>query len=108
MALSTLLNLSINDRSISAFDFEHDMHHRALAEKTATNSYVFDPPYDTHIPASGWHYNHQQMHNNFTAALPFSRNQNLKENNLVNDRNRTWWTFINHQDHLIANAALVS
>lgn len=99
------------------FVFEHMQQTQALwtAMQIAGLSvlpYVLDPAYDTEIPGSAWHLNHQQSHDDFNAALPSYRgsltvgipqNEILIDSNLANADQLTWWTFINHQEHYVAN-----
>jgi hypothetical protein len=116
MPLATLLNP--ND---PLFVFEHMMQTQALwtaLTDTAGYSvlpYLLDPAYDTAIPASKWHLNHQQSHDDFNAALPAEYGSTqigipqgaiLLDSNLKNPDQLTWWTFINHQEHYIANSSI--
>ncbi|HEX3525161.1 MAG TPA: hypothetical protein VHT52_24115 [Stellaceae bacterium] len=105
------------------FTFEHMMAHRNYFAVMETSGYsvlpyLLDPSYDTNIPASPWHQNHQQAHNDYNAALPpywdanavgfgIPQNQILIDSNLSNPDQLSWWTFINHQEHYIANNAIL-
>ena len=96
--------------------------------------YLLDPPSRQDVPAGPWHLNHQQAHNDFNAVLPpfFAYNpadapnlpfRIMQTNILVEGKDRgsdfslrekkssrenwTWWTFTNHQEHYIANNAIL-
>jgi hypothetical protein len=111
-----------------AFTFDHAMNHRAyLGQMSPLDQYTvvpyfIDPPQDQGISASQWHLNHQQSHNdalhaipnnwNFYATLPLPDpdiglfiGQNLRDTSFDNQGQKLWWTFANHMEHYIANAA---
>lgn len=118
MPLATLIN---PDDPI--FDFEHMMAHRnyfaimAPLNRFSILPYLLDPSRGTDIRAGPWHLNHQQSHNDFNGSLPpywtaqsigfgIPANQILVDSSLAEAESRTWWTFNNHQQHLIANNAI--
>ena len=109
MSFAMLLHVPENPRGQAAFAFDHDMIHRFYLNKmpSASRTWQFDPAYATNEFSSSWHLNHQQAHNdfNFAARIP-SPNSILKETNLNDARNLTWWTFINHAEHYRANMVL--
>lgn len=104
------------------FTFEHMMSHRryfALMAPLIRFSglpYLLDPAYNTAIPASDWHLNHQKAHSDFATTLPSSynatpteigipTNQPLMDVNLDNPEQLTWWTFTNRMEHYLADSA---
>ena len=105
-----------------AFNFHHAMAHRAYYQAMGPLSrwsvlpYLLDPPSDTARRASKWHLNHQQAHNDAIQALPsgwerpavgIPSSQILVDSSLADPRSLTWWTFINHQEHYVADNALL-
>lgn len=124
MSQATLINS--ND---PMFAFEHVMQHRQyfsfmpdLSHFTSL-PYLLDPPHRQDIPAGPWNQKHQQAHDDFNASLPpfyaynpadapnppfrIMQTNILVEGNKSNRENWTWWTFINHQEHYIANNAIL-
>lgn len=112
------------------FSFEHAMQHReyfAIMKPLSQFSivpYFIDPaPLPTTLgqlptPADMWNLDHQRAHDDFDAALPdhwtsqgvgfgILASQNLVDSDLNTPEGRTWWTFVNHQDHYIANSAIL-
>lgn len=109
MLATTLLTMSDDPRRQATFAFDHDMQHRFYLRSMPIGSkiYQFDPTYDLNEPAGSWHFDHQQAHNDFNAAFHIpSPNSIVRETDLSNPRNKTWWTFINHQEHYAANLKL--
>lgn len=106
----------------ATFAFEHAMATRlqlaAMWPLTQFSvlPYLLDPEYDTELPATKWHLNHQQAHNDVLVTLPAYfgaiehlgafNNQILMENDLDNADQLTWFTFANHQEHYIAIGTL--
>lgn len=104
------------------FAFEHMMaHRRYFAVMSPLNRfsvlpYVLDPVYDTEIRASMWHQNHQQAHTDFATSLPANYNtkeiglptfQPVADSDLANPESATWWTFIQHREHFLADEAIL-
>jgi hypothetical protein len=106
------------------FTFEHMMQHReyfaimAPLDRFSILPYLLDPTYGTDIRAGPWHLSHQQAHNDFTQQLPpfwdarhvgfgIPTDQILVDSNLQDPESRTWWTFVNHQEHFTTNEAIL-
>lgn len=124
MAICVLLNS--ND---PWFEFEHVNAHRvylgAMAPLTRFSilPYLLDPEIQVGQSASIWHLNHQVAHNDALATLPtFYRysfieieeparglfmGPSVVDTNLDDASQRTWWTFVNHTEHIMANDALL-
>lgn len=118
MSLPTLLTVPQGPYEQSTFAFEHRMAHRNLAlsmspmDRFSVAPYFFDPQ----INSGGWLMNHQQAHNDFRVNLPVmwgwwqigtreygvDSSQNLQDVQMTDPGQLTWWTFVNHMDHLIA------
>lgn len=130
MPLATLLVLPDvdNQRWRDVWEFDHAFAHReyyaVMAPLTRFSALPYfieplpppTPPFPT--DADDWNLNHQQAHNDFALALPAFYNdssigfgipnsQNLVDSNLNDPETRTWWTFANHQEHYIANNAIL-
>jgi hypothetical protein len=116
MSIATLLDYT----DAATFDFEHMMAHRnyfavmAPLNRFSVLPYLLDPSYDTGIPASKWHLNHQQAHNDSLNVLPSLYGSttiglhiggNLIDWDLSSPDQLQWWTFANHHEHYIANAS---
>jgi hypothetical protein len=116
MALPAILNE--NDR---IFGFEHAMAHRnVLAAMAPLNGYsvvpyILDPMQHTDQPATKWFQNHQQAHNDGLTALPqafgltiltIRPGQNLIDQDWADQRQKRWWTFANHMDHMAMEASI--
>lgn len=106
MSLANLLHMPRDQAGQAAFAFEHDQQHRRYAEAVKTPVHILDPLYQTNIPATNWHQNHQQMHQNLDLSLNIAPNQILQETNLDNAGDLRWWLFANHQEHYVANLRL--
>lgn len=106
------------------FAFEHMMaHRRYFAVMSPLNRfsalpYLLDPAYDTNIRASMWHINHQKAHTDFANSLPANYNagpdqvgiptaQPLADSDLSNAESLTWWTFLQHEEHYLADQAIL-
>jgi hypothetical protein len=119
--MGTLVQLSEDPARQRAFEFDHLMAHRtnlgAMSPLTRFSlvPYQLDPA--TNKPM--WHLIHGQAHVDFTDTLPYwyylvnpaywpnegvgiPSRQPLVDTDLENDEKRTWWTFVNHQEHLAA------
>jgi hypothetical protein len=124
MSQATLLN-----SADPMFTFEHMMQHRQyfpflpdLSHFSAL-PYLLDPAQQQDIPAGPWHQKHQQAHDDFNASLPPFYNYNpadapslpfrIMQTNILVEGDKssreswTWWTFTNHQEHFIANDAVL-
>jgi hypothetical protein len=107
----------------TTFDFEHMMAHRLYFGAMSPLAhfsvlpYLLDPSFDTDHPASKWHLNHQQAHDDALVTLParFGTTEDIgifvgqivREDDLSNQDQLTWWTFQNHQEHFVANDTLL-
>jgi hypothetical protein len=115
-----------------AFAFEHMMAHRNLfgamgwegigLSQFSVLPYMLDPEVNTKTQASGWHLNHGQAHQDATVTLPgwfgwwFLTGQrpatqvgsfhDFADKTLATPESTKWWTWINHQEHYIANQVL--
>jgi hypothetical protein len=78
--------------------------------------YLIDPMLEnTAIPAGPWNLRHQQAHNDALQNLPTSFGaatvglfigQNIRDTDLDDPRQRTWWTFQNHMEHYVGGNTL--
>jgi hypothetical protein len=116
-----------DEAATAAWSFEHAMAHRTLLAAMSPltqfstipySVFMFDPMTDqgVNIPAGWWNQLHQQAHDDFTNALPsyygatvagIPIGQILVDADLSQAEQMTWWTFVNHQEHYIANATLI-
>lgn len=119
MALASLL---VYDGS-PTFQFEHAMAHRHLLcalnplDRFSVVPYLLDPAANVEPPATAWHLNHQQAHNDASQYLPspyggteqygIPLDQILIDSRLATPGNIAWWTFANHNEHLLAMNAVV-
>jgi hypothetical protein len=110
MPIVNLLYLNLEDENARhAFAHEHLMAHRALraklspAKRAAALPLVLDPMQDENMPASNWHLNHQTAHNQVRGSI--NSDQILRDSNLFDEEARLWWTFINHQEHMLLAAS---
>lgn len=119
MARVTLLHLG----DPAAFDFEHAMAHRnALGvmsplTRWSVVPYLLDPRQNSDVPASMWHTNHQQAHDDAQRALPdyygATSYGNLAIAGILADYDLSkpdqlrWWTFKNHMDHMIGGSTIL-
>jgi hypothetical protein len=101
MAIVSLLHLPEDSPAREAFVFEHLMAHRALGRVSV--SLLLDPMQNEEVPASKWHLDHQTAHNQVRGAI--NSDQILRDSNLLDEEARIWWTFINHQEHMLLTAA---
>lgn len=117
MSLASLLHVPDNAPGRAAFSFDHRMAHRTLAPAIPDLSSYSAVPYllDPIFNDGKWHQLHQSAHQDFIAALPsyfgatvtgLPTSQPLEDTNLANNRKRTWWTFVNHQEHYTAFGTL--
>lgn len=128
MAQATLLNIPDDAKGRRAFTFDHAMAHRALMavmgplHQWSVMPYFIDPASFDARPADKWSLNHQQAHNDFNAYLPAYTDQTLAawtnnpgiptsqiliDSRMKDEGSRQWWTFINHQEHLIATNVIL-
>lgn len=73
-------------------------------------------PLDPQSNASLWHLDHGQAHTDAQISLPdyfgypteglINPASNMVDFNLDVPGQRTWWTFANHQEHLVAQSVL--
>ena len=105
MAFPSLLVMPDNDRALAAFNFDHDMIHRAYIPGYPQSNipYIFDPvpPQTFASRARNWQQLHQQAHADLSSAR-VTLNKPMMDSNLGDPESRTWWTFINNQEHYIA------
>ena len=122
MALPSLLHYTDDELGRNTFAFEHAMAHRnvlgAMSPLDAFSvvPYLLDPMQNTEIPATKWHQNHQQAHDDFNNALPtyFGATTvgirpavNLIDYNLTDQRQLAWWTFSNQTEHFVAENSIL-
>lgn len=135
MSLATLLVAPGADRrSQETFSFDHAFAHRVTFGAMATEQYglsrfsvlpyKLDPNY---LVQGGWKLDHGQAHHDFVATLPgaiiwwfglviqlptqylsINSGQNYIDPDLTRREQMQWWTFANHQDHLIAQSVVPS
>jgi hypothetical protein len=89
-----------------AFVWDHLQAHRDLLAQRKTSgplTLLLDPMQNEDLPASKWHVDHQEAHNNVRAGI--NSDQILRDSNLSDEEQRLWWTFINHQEHMLLTAA---
>lgn len=117
MSDATLLHVPDNRPGKRAFAFEHMMAHRELfgtmaAVLPATTFSVLPYLLDPTVNTGKWHLNHGTAHHDFIGVLPsyfgvmetgLPTGQPLRDVNLDNREQRTWWTFTNHQEHVMAS-----
>lgn len=119
MTVSTAVLLNPDDPT---FDFHHAMSHRAymaiMAPLTrfSVMPYFIEPaPHPPPRPATMWPLKHQRAHDDFTNAVPSTyngarfgilTNQILVDNDLRTPEGRSWNTFVNFQEHYIADQTM--
>ena|SRR6516164_5242692 len=115
MTTPTLLNFDD-----PVFAFEHAMAHRiylgmmAPLTRFSAVPYILDP-ITVRRPSDSWHLNHQQAHDDADNAIPgtylgpaiVGYSPNMKDANLADPWNRSWWTFMNHREHFIESSAML-
>jgi hypothetical protein len=122
MSIGTLLNVPQHPAGKNVFAFEHAMAHREVMAvmgpltQWSVVPYFIDPFQFDAQPGTNWHLNHQRSHDDFVAGLPpdflaenpgMTTNQPVLDNYLPQQDNRSWWTFINHQEHYTANQTVL-
>lgn len=122
MSIATLLNVPADSAGQNAFAFEHAMAHRevmavmAPLNQWSTMPYFITPADWKASPANDWNLNHQQAHNDYASYLPgyqtaldpgFTFQHILVDSNLSDPASRQWWTFLNNQDHYLANEVVL-
>lgn len=98
MAIVSLQRLPRTQREYWVFAFEHNMAHRKQGSAT---TYLLDPIRNVNRPGTKWHLDHQQAHNAMAAQAPTTFGAILRDSNLLNQRQRNWWEFLNHQEHYL-------
>jgi hypothetical protein len=121
MARPTLMVFPTDDRTRNNWSFEHAMAHRSLMAvmgpltQWSIMPYWVDPQNFQAGAADKWNLNHQQAHDDYNSFLPaystapsagIPQAQILVDHNFQNQDNTSWWTFANHQQHLIAGSAI--
>jgi hypothetical protein len=121
----------------TTFAFEHMMAHRTYfgamtpLHQFSVLPYMLDPEIDTSIPAGSWNLNHQQAHNDLMGKMPATYGrfdfigdiggtpsvqpdpqglfvgQNMRDTDLSDQDEQTWWTFQNHMEHHVANGTIL-
>jgi hypothetical protein len=105
------------------FAFHHAMSHRGalgvMAPLTRWSAvpYLLDPIQNSDVPASMWHTDHQQAHDDAQRALPdyygATSHGNLAVAGILADYNLSkpdqlrWWTWKNQIDHYIAASTIL-
>jgi len=121
MAAPVLLVYPEHEAWRNVFAFEHAMAHRnnmavmGPLDQWSVMPYWIDPTIYESRPATKWHLNHQQAHDDFNRNLPayptaaepgITASQNLIDSDFARRESRTWWTFVNHNQHQIAASAI--
>ena len=127
MSAATLLAMPDDPVGLATFAFEHAMSHRTYLGAMAPLTRFSVLPYFIHPMQNdpSWRLDHQQAQNDFTSTMPTWGNpppvppapgtlsvavplaHNLLDlPNLDDPGQRSWWTFVNHQEHYIASANL--
>ena len=121
MAASTLMHLTTTGPGHAMFAFEHAQYHRAylsgmdLANLFSVVPNLLDPMQNLGQRASKWQLDHQQAHDNVMRILPIIYGaapsqlhigNNMMDSSLKMPREKTWWNFVNHHEHHIANKVL--
>jgi hypothetical protein len=109
------------------FDWAHRMQHelyfRYMPDPRQFSGlpYELDPAYQQNVPFGPWHWPHQQAHNDFNEVLPpndffdptvLPIPTRIFQTNILGEANKdkqeswTWWTFVNHQEHYIADNSI--
>lgn len=106
----------------AAFAFEHMMAHRnaigvmSPLPRFSVLPYWLDPLSGTNQPASPWHLNHQQAHNDAANQLPteFGSAKRgigiwapLLDYDFDDPDSREWWTFVNHLEHFVGGNTIL-
>lgn len=117
MAVVSLLQIGTTPTQKATFAFEHAMAHRnylgimAPLTRFSVIPYLLDPMASIN-PAGAWHQSHQQAHDDALTTVPTAWGaktvglfvgRNLRDTDLRNREQKTWWTFQNHMEHYIAN-----
>ena len=112
MSLATLLTPPPNDRRARAlWEHDHDIAHRNFyatwAPKRFSNlTSILDPMLPKYpTPADEWNLDHQRAQDDFAQA-GVRINGTLVDSDLRRSEDRTWWTFVNHQEHYQANQTI--
>lgn len=125
MALCTLLRFPTSPAAVRGWAWEHAMAHRTLyggmqnLTKLSVLPYQIDP---MEFGNPKYQMNHQQAHTdamanlprypyslvtNAPAAYPLDETGIPSAQNLYDTRGNTrWWTFVNHMEHMIAQATV--
>jgi hypothetical protein len=81
------------------------MVHRSLLPRGGGSlRLLLDPMLNQGVPGSNWHLDHQQAHN--AARGGINSDQILRDSDLFDREQQLWWTFTNHQEHILLTAAL--
>jgi hypothetical protein len=128
MSIASLLVVPTDERTRSAFQFEHAMAHRqnmqvmGPLDQWSAIPYFIDPTIWDADPGTNWHLNHQQAHHDFISYLPayfdqtqtawkanpgIPTNQHMLDPVMNEPKSRSWWTHQNHTEHATANAAIL-
>jgi hypothetical protein len=108
--MAQILTMGDNPLQQKAFAFDHAMRHRdvlgamAPLDRFTLIPYFVDP--STEKPF--WLLVHGQAHIDFTGTLGIPTRQPLVDTNLANDEKRSWWEFVNNQEHMLAEDATVN
>lgn len=95
----------------NTFAFEHDMHHRRILTAMFKQSPTFtvegahnllDP--QRNLPK--YHLDHARSHINAAIGLNVNIGHNLLDTNLTDPGKKTWWTFVNHIEHMVADTKI--
>jgi hypothetical protein len=108
--VAQILTMGDDAASQKAFAFDHAMRHRdALGAMAPLDRFTLIPYFvDPSTEKPFWLLVHGQAHIDFTSTLSIPSQQPLVDTDLADERKRTWWEFVNNQEHLLAEDATVN
>jgi hypothetical protein len=103
------------------FSFQHAMNHRdflgVMSPLTRFSGIpYFIDPFTARRPADNWHFNHQTAHDDADNAIPSTYmappavvgfSPNMKDANLANAWDKSWFIFLNHMEHFVESQAIL-
>ena len=105
MSTASLLYLTPDARRAQGFVFDHDQLHREMTVSgNADRATLLDPAPIAYTSqrAGNWHFDHQWDHDNFNLAFFGFKRDPMADSNLAEPASLAWWTFVNHQQHYLA------
>lgn len=104
-AVADLYNVPSNDAERAQWAFAHMAHHRDINRRIYELVQISLPEYildQINVDDTGfWEYQHQLMHDNFTALLGIS-GYDLSSIDWKNQNELAGWIFLNAQNHIQA------